>query len=213
MTGPAQGRLGNDIQKFFFFLAKVWIVSAMGGQVLRRHCPSNHTKAGRLWFCFITGWWKLLCMGVDSVAYGCVFVVYWSWYLKDLLYLLLYKSCCQQYGAYHIHDLLWVSLVCDLCLVWAKNMITWQWSLMISCWNVSNCFLLFIYSFASLENVVNRVGYSNGILQIDGGSSSANGAKTSSGSSQILRVSPQTLVYLELSPDFCRTNATAGGFH
>nr|CAH0111848.1 unnamed protein product [Daphnia galeata] len=55
-----------------------------------------------------------------------------------------------------------------------------------------------------------RVGYSNGILQIDGGSSSANGAKTSSGSSQILRVSPQTLVYLELSPDFCRANITAG---
>ncbi len=57
-----------------------------------------------------------------------------------------------------------------------------------------------------------RVGYSNGILQIDGGSSSANGAKTSSGSSQILRVSPQTLVYLELSPDFCRANITAGMF-
>lgn len=68
------------------------------------------------------------------------------------------------------------------------------------------------FSFAS-RHLVNRVGYSNGILQIDGGgSSSANGAKASSGSSQILRVSPQTLVYLELSPDFCRTNATAGKF-
>ncbi len=69
-------------------------------------------------------------------------------------------------------------------------------------------FLIFV-----LFSLVNRVGYSNGILQIDGGSSSSNGAKTSSGSSQILRVSPQTLVYLELSPDFCRANVTAGKFN
>ena len=60
-----------------------------------------------------------------------------------------------------------------------------------------------------------RVGYSNGILQIDSSSSlSKNSAGSSSsstsGSSQILRVSPQTLVYLESSPDFCLVNSTAG---
>ena len=57
---------------------------------------------------------------------------------------------------------------------------------------------------------VYRVGYSNGILQIDSSSSAKNSAASSSGSSQILRVSPQTLVYLESSPDFCRVNSTAG---
>lgn len=69
-----------------------------------------------------------------------------------------------------------------------------------------------------------RVGYSNGILQIDGGSASSgpsNGASSikttmpAAGSApsshhQILRVSPQTLVYLELSPDYCWANSTAG---
>ena len=102
-----------------------------------------------------------------------------------------FKFCCRQHMRYHVDIVLWVS---------KKKMITRQWTLMISCWVV----LFFLLPY--------RVGYSNGILQIDGGSSSANGAKTSSGSSQILRVSPQTLVYLELSPDFCRANITAGMF-
>lgn len=111
------------------------------------------------------------------------------------LYCPVLKSCCQKIRVISCrYILLWLySLVMD---EGGRKMITRQWTLMISC---------------CIVNVVNRVGYSNGILQIDGGSSSSvNGAKTSSGSSQILRVSPQTLVYLELSPDFCRTNATAG---
>lgn len=54
-----------------------------------------------------------------------------------------------------------------------------------------------------------RVGYSNGILQIDSATSDNAVAGSSSGS-PILHVSPETLVHLEASPDFCHSNSTAG---